>query len=202
MKKEKNPRLSGIKERVIYRDSMRRFATRENSVSEEYWKYREAIVKGKKKKVDIKIEALSYAEGETSWFPSIQIPEKGSRAGKLSAVLGKTLKETYVLRTDSRISISMTAKTSRGKIIKRKLSFYHYNKKKLHEHTIGGIINELFYKHGDRPAYDIKIVKGWRGRQTTKKETLKRRQLHNVTFQIEATVESRKSKKAKARKKK
>ncbi len=197
---KKIQRLSGIKERTVYRDSMRRFCSKENAVSEETWKYREGIVKGKRKIVDLKIDALPYSEGETSWFPSIAIPETGARAGKLNAKLASILKQSYVKRTDTRYNITMTAKTYHGKIVRRKLSIYHYNAKKLNEHTVGGIINQLFYEYGDRPAYPVKIVKGWRKRHVTRKETEGRRQLYDVTFHIEATVESRKA--AKARKKK
>ena len=198
MKKKKHiPRISGVKERTVYRDSMRRFATKENRVSEETWKYREAIVKGKKKIVDLKIDALAYGYGETTWRPSIKIPETGKRAGKISAALNKTMREVGVDRGDTTIEITMTAKTYRGKIVKRKLTFSHYNTKNLPEHTVGGIINELFYKHGDRPSYDPKIVKGWRKRETTKKETQRRRQLYDVTFHVKTTIESRKAKKKK-----
>jgi hypothetical protein len=201
-RKPKISRLSGVKERVVYRDAYRRFTTRDKAVSEEYWKYREAVVKGKKKIQDLKIEALSYSEGETSWFPSIQVPQEGQRAGKISAALQKAIRGIPVSRHDSKIEITMTAKTYHGKIVKRKLSFYHYNSKKLADHTIGGIINNLFYEYGDRPAYPVKIVKGWRRRQTMKRETEKRRQLYDVTFNIKAEVETRKQGAKKKRKKK
>ena len=196
-KKTKIPRLSGIKTRIVYRDSMRRFATRDNSVSEETWKYR---VDKKNKIHDLKIEALPYYYGEVSWYPSIKIPEKGQRSGKLSAALRKTLQEIGYTRYDTKMEITMEAKTYHGKKVTRKLTFYHYNTRKLEEHTIGGIINALFYEYGDRRAYSVKIVKGWRKRETTKKETEKRRQLYDVTFHIRTDAESRKAKKPKRRK--
>lgn len=215
MKKKKIPRLSGIKTRTIYRDSMRRFATRENSVSDETWTYRESIVKGKRKMMDLEVEAYEYSEGETSWFPSIKIPGTGRQAGKLlydtrskkQSPLQVALNKLPVDQQDSLIEVSMTGKTSDGKIVKRKISFYHFNSEKIEENSVRWIMKELFYDYGDRPAYPIKIVRGaWRKRETTKKETMARRQLYDVTFHIKSTVESRKSmagkKRLKRRKKK
>lgn len=188
MARKKVARLSGIKETTKYRDDKGRFTTREKSVSEEIWKYREGVVKGKKKIVDLRIEYLPYRDGSVEHFGTIPIPEKGQRAGKISAALTKTLSKLGVDRHDTRIDITMTGKTKSGKIIKRKMSLYHYNSRKLVPHTVYGIMSELFWKHGDRPAYPVKIVKGWRKRETTKKETMKRRELHDVTFTIKTEV--------------
>ena len=186
MKKKKIKRLSGIKERVIYRDAYRRFATRENSVSEEYWRYREAVVKGKKKTVDLRIEALPYGHGEVNYYSSIQIPDTGKFAGRLSSsrALNKAIREIGVSRHDTHVMITMTAKTDHGRIVKRKMDFWHYNSRKLNERTIGEIINRMFYDYDDRPAYPVKIVKGWRKRESTKRETENRRQLYEVKFHI------------------
>jgi len=202
MARKKISRLSGIKETTVYRNSKGQFATREKSVSEEIWKYREGTVKGKKKIVDLKIEYLPYRKGTIEKFGSVSVPETGARAGKLSVALGKTLSKLGVDRHDTRIDISMTAKTKSGKIVRRKISLWHYNAKKLTDHTIFGILNELFYKHGDRPAYPVKIVKGsWRNRQTTKKETMGRRQLYDVTFNIKTDVEKTRKQAAKSKRK-
>jgi len=192
MARKKITRLPGIKQKIVYRDSLGHFAKREDSASEETWSYREGIVKGKKKIVDLKVEALPFREENTEWYRSIKVPESGARAGRISSALKKTIRQIGISRHDSRIEITMTAKTYRGKIVKRKLSFYHYNSTKLEEHTIGGIINSLFYEHGDRPAYPVKIVKGWRKRESTKREAEKRRQLHDITFNIKTIVETRK----------
>jgi hypothetical protein len=59
---------------------------------------------------------------------------------------------------------------------------------------VGGIIRQLFYDHGERPAYPVKIVK-WDTkvkRHVSRSATEKRRQLHDVTFNIKTTVETRK----------
>lgn len=188
MARKKVARLSGIKEVTKYRDAKGHFATRENSVSEEIWKYREGVVKGKRKIVDLRIEYLPHREGNVEHFGTIAIPEKGQRAGKISAALTKTLSKLGVDRHDTRIDITMTGRTKSGRIVKRKMSLYHYNSRKLVQHTIYGIMSEMFWKHGDRPAYPVKIVKGWRKRETTKKETMKRRELHDVTFTIKTEV--------------
>jgi hypothetical protein len=63
MARKKVSRLSGIKEKTVYRNSKGHFTTRENSVAEEIWRYREAIVNGRKKKVDVKINYLPYSKG-------------------------------------------------------------------------------------------------------------------------------------------
>jgi hypothetical protein len=192
--KKKTPRLSGIKSRVVYRNSLGHFAKREDSASEETWTYREAIVKGKRKIIDLKREALPFREENVSWFRSIQVPNTGRHAGKLSVALQSTIDAIPVSRHDTLIEVSMTAKTSKGKIVKRKLSFYHYNSHELNRHTVGGIIRQLFYDHGERPAYPVKIVK-WDTkvkRHVSRSATEKRRQLHDVTFNIKTTVETRK----------
>ena len=200
MKRKKIERSSGIKQKIVYRDAFGRFAKREDSASEETWSYRTSK-KTPSKILDLKIDALPFREENTEWYRSIKISDSGSRAGKISAALKKTIRQIGISRHDSRIEITMTAKTYHGKIVKRKLSFYHYNSIKLEEHTIGGIINNLFYEHGDRPAYPVNIVKGWRKRETTKKETMKRRQLYNVTFNIKTEVETRKQGEMKKRRK-
>jgi len=189
MARKKIPRLSGVQTKTKYRGKGGRFSNRKDSVSEEIWTYREGIVNGKKQILDLKIKYLPYRKGHVEHFGSIPIPEEGSRAGKISAALTKTLSKLGVDRHDTRIDISMTARTANGKIIRRKLSLYHYNSHKLVSHTVVGIVQELFYKHGDRPAYPVKIVKGWRKRETSKKETMKRRQLYDVTFNIKTDVE-------------
>lgn len=212
MPRKKVARSSEIKKRTVYRDSYNRFCTKENRVREEEWTYR--TDKNKPGKIlDLKIDALPHYHGEVAWYPSLSIPSTGPQAGKFiydirskkKSPLQNALKGAETLRTDSRIEISMTAKTKAGKIIKRKLSFYHFGGKKLEENTVHWILQELFYNHGDRPAYPVKIVKGlWRNRLTTKKETTKRRQLYDVTLHIKTEVETRfqgKMKKRRAKKK-
>lgn len=198
-RRKKIPRKPGFKTKTIYRDSHGRFASRDNSVSEEQWKYR---VDQKNRIRDVKIEAQPFREENTEWFRSLKIPSEGKRAGKLSAALRKTLKQIGVDRADTKMEIVMTARTYHGKKVKRKISFHHYNSKKLTDHTIGGIIKGLFYEHGDRPAYPVKIVKGWRKREVTKKETERRRQLHDVSFTIKTTTETRETKTRKRKRKK
>jgi hypothetical protein len=198
MARKKVSRLSGIKEKTVYRNSKGHFTTRDKSTAEEIWRYREAIVNGKKKKVDVKINYLPYRKGNIERFGSISIPEEGLHAGKLiydarsktKSPLETVLGKLGVDRHDTRIDISMTARTKSGAIVKRKLTLWHYNSNKLTAHTINGILHQLFYAHGDRPAYPVKVVKGsWRNRQTTKKETIGRRELYDVTFNIKTDVE-------------
>ena len=198
MARKKIKRLPGIKTEVKFRDANRRFSTQKNSVSEEIWKYREAIVKGRKVKIDLQIEYLPYRQGHIEHFGTVSIPVDGPHAGKLiydaraktKSPLEKVLGKLGVDRHDTRIDVSMTAKTKSGEIIKRKVSVWHYNSYKLKEQSIAGILYELFYRHGDRPAYPVKIVKGsWRNRQTTRKETTERRQLYDVKFNIVTDVE-------------
>jgi len=189
----KKARQSGFKQKVVYRNSFGRFAKREDSASEETWTYR--VDKKKPSKIlDLKIEALPFREENVSWFRSIQVPDTGRHAGKISVALQDTINAIPVSRHDTKIDVTMTAKTSKGKLVKRKLSFSHYNSKELNRHTIGGIIRQLFYDHGERPAYPTKIVK-WDTkikRRESRSMTEKRRQLYDVTFNIKTTVETRK----------
>lgn len=200
-RKSKSPRKGGFETRTVYRDGRGRFVSRDISTSEETWTFRRDA-KNPSRLKDLKIEALPFGVEDAEFFRSIRIPNEGPRAGKISAVLGKTLRRLGVSRYDTHIVITMTAKTPDGKTVKRKLDMYHYNSKKLEAHTIGAIMAQLFYEHGDRPIYPVKIVKGWRNRQdyhignkeyrVTKKATMQRRQLRDITFNIKTTIESRK----------
>ena len=195
-RKIKIPRKSGIREKVVYRDSFGRFASRDMSASEEHWKYR---VGPKNQILDLKVEALPFREENTEWYRSLEVSQTGARAGKIGNAIRDTIKQIPVARHDIRLEISMSARTYHGKRVKRKISFYHYNSKKLEEHTVRGILQAMFYEQGDRPAYPTKIVKGWRKRHVTKKETERRRQLYDVRFNIKTVVENREDR---ARKKK
>jgi hypothetical protein len=209
MARKRVARISGFKERTIWRDEKGHFSIKANRVSEEIWHYREMFVKGKKKRVDLKIEYLPYQPtGHITKFGSITLPSEGYHAGKLiydpesknKSPLETVLSQIGVGRHDTRIDIAMTGKTKSGEIVRRKISIWHYNSHKLELHTIGGILNELFYKYGDRPAYPVRVVRGsWRNRQTTKKETMGRRQLYDVTFTIK--TDSEKTRKQAAKKK-
>jgi hypothetical protein len=192
--KKKTPRISGIKTRTVNRDTKGRFSTRANRITEEEWTYRAGIVKGKYKILDLKIESLKGSTGEISFFRSHKVPETGRFAGKISHALESVFKSIPVSRHDTTIEITMTAKTSSGKTIKRKLSTGHYNSYELNRHMVGEIVNELFYAYGERPAYPVKIVK-WdtkSKRHVSKSATMKRRQLHNVIFNIQTRVETKK----------
>jgi len=194
--KKKNPRVSGIKSRVVYRDEKGRFSTRKNWVTEEAWTYRAGIVKGQYKILDLKIESLKGGFGEDAIFRSIKVPDTGPHAGKLSVALKSVFKSIPVSRHDTTIEITMTAKTSKGKTVRRKLSTGHYNSHELNRHMVGEILNELFYAYGERPMYPVTIVK-WdtkSKRKTSRSATEKRRQLHDVTFSFKTRVETKKQK--------
>ena len=62
----------------------------------------------------------------------------------------------------------------------------------------------MFYDHGERPAYPVKVVK-WdtkMKRRESRSATDKRRQLYDVTFNIKTTIETRKQGEMKKRRKK
>jgi len=192
--KKKISRISGIKSRTVYRDEKGRFTTRAGWVTEESWSYRAGIVKGKYKILDLKIESLKGGKDETSIFRSINVPDTGRHAGKLSVALDSVFKSIPVSRHHTTIEITMTAKTSSGKIVKRKLSTGHYNSRELNRHMVGEILNELFYAYGERPMYPVKLVK-WdtkQKRKTSRSATERRRQLHDVTFSFHTRVETKK----------
>ena len=189
----KKPRQAGFKTRTVYRDAFGHFAKRTDSASEETWTYR-VDAKYPSKILDLKIDALPFREENTTWFRSIQVAKAGPHTGKISVALKETIDAIPVSRHDTNIQITMTARTSKGKRIKRKLSFYHYNSKELNRHTVGGIIRQLFYDHGERPACPVQIVK-WdtkKKRRESRSATERRRQLYDITFNIKTVVETRK----------
>jgi len=188
----KKARQSGFKTRTVYRDAFGHFAKRTDSASEETWTYR-VDAKHPSKILDLKIDALPFREENTTWFRSIQVPKAGPHTGKISVALQSTIDAIPVSRHNTNIEITMTAKTAKGKKIKRKLSFGHYNSRELNRHTVGGIIRGLFYDYGERPAYPVKIVK-WdtkKKRRESRSTTERRRQLYDITFNIKTTVETK-----------
>jgi len=189
----KKARQSGFRQKVVYRDSLGRFATSEDSASEESWTYR--VDKNNPSKIlDLKLEALPFREGNVSWFRSINVPNTGRHAGKISVALKSIFKAIPISRHDTTIEITMTAKTSRGKLVKRKLSTGHYNSRELNRHMISEILNELFYVYDERPSYPVKIVK-WdtkSKRKVSRSATEKRRQLHDIKFNFKTIVETKK----------